>query len=71
MTGRIEKPLYILPFDHSGPFQRKLFGWTETLSPAQTAEIAAAQHVIYDGFKAAVAAGVVKRLQIAKARVVN
>ena len=26
------KPLYILPFDHRGSFQTKMFGWTGTLS---------------------------------------
>jgi len=60
MTLGFEKPLYILPFDHRGSFQTKLFGWKGTLSPAQTAEIAAAKQVIYDGFKAALAAGVPK-----------
>ena len=54
------KPLYILPFDHRGSFETKMFGWTGDLTPAQTAEIAAAKQVIYDGFKQAVAAGVPK-----------
>jgi myo-inositol catabolism protein IolC len=52
------KPLYILPFDHRGSFQTKMFGWKGTLSPNQTAEIAATKQVIYDGFKAALKAGV-------------
>jgi 5-dehydro-2-deoxygluconokinase len=60
MTIGFNKPLYILPFDHRGSFQTKLFGWKGTLSPAQTAEIAAAKQVVYDGFKAALAAGVQK-----------
>src|SRR6516225_3869641 len=55
-----DKPLYILPFDHRGSFQTKLFGWKGALTAAQTAEIAAAKQVIYDGFKAALAAGVPK-----------
>ena len=55
-----DKPLYILPFDHRGSFETKMFGWTGDLTPAQTAEIAAAKQVIYDGFKAAVAGGVPK-----------
>ena len=38
--------LYILPFDHQGSFQTKMFGWTGTLSPSQTAEIASAKQVI-------------------------
>jgi 5-dehydro-2-deoxygluconokinase len=35
-----------------------MFGWHEPLSAEQTAEIAAAKQVIYDGFKAAIAGGV-------------
>ena len=54
------KPLYILPFDHRGSFQTGMFGWKGTLSPEQTAQVAAAKQVIYDGFKAAVAAEVTK-----------
>ncbi len=54
-------PLYILPFDHRGTFQTNLFGWKGSLSPEQTAQIAASKQVIYDGFKAALAAGVAKR----------
>ncbi len=55
-----DKPLYILPFDHRGSFQKKLFGWYGALSAQQTAEIAAAKRVIYDAFVAAVDAGVPK-----------
>jgi myo-inositol catabolism protein IolC len=55
-----DKELYVQPFDHRGSFQVKLFGWKGTLTDAQTAEIAASKQVIYDGFKAAVAAGVPK-----------
>lgn len=40
MTIGFTKPLYILPFDHRGSFQTKLFGWKGTLSPAETTEIA-------------------------------
>jgi myo-inositol catabolism protein IolC len=60
MTIGFDQPLYILPFDHRGSFQTKMFGWKGTLSAAQTAEIAAAKQVIYDGFTAALAAGVPK-----------
>ena len=61
MTPRgYDRPLYILPFDHRGSFETKMFGWHDPLSAAQTAEIAAAKQVIYDGFKAAVAGGVPK-----------
>ncbi len=54
------QPLYLLPFDHRGSFETKLFGWQGALSPEQTGEVGAAKRVIYDGFKAAVAAGVPK-----------
>jgi myo-inositol catabolism protein IolC len=48
-----QRPLYILPFDHRGSFQTKLFGWTGTLTADQTAQIVTAKQVVYDGFKAA------------------
>ncbi len=60
MTLGYNKPLYVLPFDHRGSFQTGMFGWKGTLSPEQTAQVAAAKQVIYDGFKAAVASGVAK-----------
>jgi myo-inositol catabolism protein IolC len=59
-TIGFDKPLYILPFDHPGSFETKMFGWHGELNAAQTEEIAAAKQVIYDGFKAAIAAGVPK-----------
>jgi Uncharacterized protein conserved in bacteria (DUF2090) len=55
-----DKPLYLQPFDHRGSFQTKMFGWKGKLTEEQTAQIAAAKQVIYDGFKVAVAAGVPK-----------
>jgi 5-dehydro-2-deoxygluconokinase len=55
-----DRPLYILPFDHRGSFETKMFGWHEPLSAEQTAEIANAKQVIYGGFKAALADGVAK-----------
>jgi len=57
-TIGFDKPLYILPFDHLASFQSKMFGWKGTLTASQTAEIAAAKQVVYDGFKAAVQDGV-------------
>jgi 5-dehydro-2-deoxygluconokinase len=60
MTVGYDKLLYILPFDHRGSFQTKMFGWKGNLTSEQTAEIAAAKQVVYDGFKAAVAGGVPK-----------
>ena len=60
MSIGYNKPLYILPFDHRGSFQTKMFGWKGELSAEQTAEIAAAKKVIYDGFKHALDQGVPK-----------
>jgi myo-inositol catabolism protein IolC len=60
MSVGFDKPLYILPFDHRGTFQEKMFGWKGALTAAQTSEIAAAKEVIYDAFKKAVADGVPK-----------
>ena len=59
-TLGFDKPLYILPFDHRGSFQKKMFGWDGALSPEQTAEIAVAKRIIYDAFIAALRAGVPK-----------
>jgi len=60
-TIGFEQPLYILPFDHRGSFQKKMFGWDGELSPQQTAEIAAAKRVIFDAFKQAVRSGAPKQ----------
>jgi myo-inositol catabolism protein IolC len=54
------EPLYILPFDHRGSFQKRLFGWEGSLTPEQTGQIAAAKQVVYDGLKSAAADGVPK-----------
>ena len=59
-TLGFNQPLYILPFDHRGSFQKKMFGWEGALTAAQTAEIAAAKRLIYDAFKQAVRDGVPK-----------
>lgn len=56
----VDKPLYILPFDHRGSFQQKMFGWNGELNSQQTAEIAEAKRVIYDAFREAVSSGVPK-----------
>jgi len=58
MNVGYDRPLYVLPFDHRGSFQTKMFGWEGQLDAAQTAEIATAKGVIYDGFKQALAQGV-------------
>jgi 5-dehydro-2-deoxygluconokinase len=59
-TLGFNQPLYILPFDHRGSFQEKMFGWHGKLTPEQTAEIAGAKRVIYDAFLEAVHTGVPK-----------
>jgi 5-dehydro-2-deoxygluconokinase len=53
-----DKPLYILPFDHRGSFQTKMFGWKGTLTSDQTAQIAATKQVIYDAFVSSLESGV-------------
>jgi 5-dehydro-2-deoxygluconokinase len=60
MSVGYNRPLYVLPFDHRGSFQTKMFGWKGTLTPEQTAEVAAAKRVIYDGFLKALTLGVPK-----------
>jgi 5-dehydro-2-deoxygluconokinase len=55
-----QKPLYVLPFDHRGSFETGMFGWKGALDPEQTAKIAAAKQVIYDGFQQAIADGAPK-----------
>jgi myo-inositol catabolism protein IolC len=58
MPRGYDRPLYILPFDHRSSFQSKMFGWKSPLSEAQTAEIAGAKQVVYDGFLVALDGGV-------------
>jgi len=53
-----DRPLYILPFDHRGSFETGMFHWHGALTAEQTAQISTAKQVIYEGFKAALAAGV-------------
>ena len=60
MPRGYDRALYIQPFDHRGSFQTKLFGWKPPLSDAQTAEIAGAKQIIYEGFQSALVAGVPK-----------
>ena len=60
MAIGFDQPLYILPFDHRGSFQTKMFGWKGSLTPEQTSEVAATKQVAYDGFKLAVEKGVPK-----------
>ena len=35
MTVGFDQPLYILPFDHRGSFQTKMFGWEGDLTPSR------------------------------------
>jgi hypothetical protein len=56
-----DEPLYVMPFDHRASFQDKMFGWKGALSAEQVARVAAAKGVVYDGFKAAIAAGLPRR----------
>jgi 5-dehydro-2-deoxygluconokinase len=55
-TGYDEK-LYILAFDHRGSFQKKFFGIEGEPDPEQTATIADAKHLIFEGILRAVSAG--------------
>jgi myo-inositol catabolism protein IolC len=52
-----ENKLYILAFDHRGSFQKKFFGIEGEPDPEQTAMIADAKHLIFEGLQRAVAAG--------------
>ena len=49
--------LLILPFDHRGSFQSKMFGITGTPTAEETKTISSYKSVIYDGFEKAVASG--------------
>lgn len=57
ITG-YDKPLYVLPFDHRSSYLKGLFQWQRPLTAEQIAEVAASKHLIYEGFKQAVADGV-------------
>jgi myo-inositol catabolism protein IolC len=55
------RDLYIMPFDHRGSFQEKLFGIKGRIpNEAETADIASYKQIIYDGFLEAVKQGVPK-----------
>jgi myo-inositol catabolism protein IolC len=47
------KPLYILAFDHRGSFQKKMFGISGEPNEEETARIADAKRVIFEGFQRA------------------
>ena len=49
--------LYILAFDHRGSFQKKMFGIQGDPTPEETAKIADAKHLIYEGMTESVSRG--------------
>ena len=57
MTLGYEQKLYVLAFDHRGSFQRKFFGIEGEPDSEQTAIIADAKHLIFEGMLQAVSAG--------------
>src|ERR1017187_1591912 len=57
MTLGYDGKLYILAFDHRGSFQKKFFGIQGEPDPEQTAIIADAKHLIFEGMLQAVGAG--------------
>jgi myo-inositol catabolism protein IolC len=52
-----DQKLYILAFDHRGSFQKKFFGIEGQPDPEQTAMIADAKHLIFEGMLQAVGTG--------------
>jgi 5-dehydro-2-deoxygluconokinase len=57
MTPGYDHKLYILAFDHRGSFQKKFFGIDGEPDSEQTAIIADAKHLIFEGMLQAVGAG--------------
>ena len=57
MRPGYDQKLYILAFDHRGSFQKKFFGIEGDPDAEQTAMIADAKHLIFEGLAQAVAAG--------------
>ncbi|MHB1468112.1 MAG: 2-deoxy-5-keto-D-gluconate 6-phosphate aldolase domain-containing protein [Solirubrobacteraceae bacterium] len=57
MQPGYDEKLYILAFDHRGSFQKKFFGIDGSPDPEQTAMIADAKHLIFEGMLQAVASG--------------
>jgi myo-inositol catabolism protein IolC len=58
MINGYDRPLYVLPFDHRRSYIKGLFHWQQPLTDEQIGEVAASKHLIYEGFKKAVADGV-------------
>src|SRR5438309_12113193 len=57
MRPGYDQKLYVLAFDHRGSFQKKFFGIEGEPDPEQTAIIADAKHLIFEGLLQAVSAG--------------
>ena len=57
MTPGPDSKLYILAFDHRGSFQKKFFGIDGEPDAEQTAIIADAKHLIFEGMLQAIGAG--------------
>ena len=57
MTFGYQSTLYVLAFDHRGSFQKKFFGVEGEPTPEETAKIADAKAVIFEGFQKALADG--------------
>jgi myo-inositol catabolism protein IolC len=57
MKPGYDQKLYILAFDHRGSFQKKFFGIDGEPDSEQTAMIADAKHLIFEGLQQAVTAG--------------
>ncbi|HEX4467837.1 MAG TPA: DUF2090 domain-containing protein [Solirubrobacteraceae bacterium] len=57
MTLGYDQKLYVLAFDHRGSFQKKFFGIQGEPDAEQTAIIADAKHLIFEGILQAVGAG--------------
>ena len=57
MTLGYDQKLYILAFDHRGSFQKKFFGIQGEPDAEQTAIIADAKHLIFEGMLQAVGSG--------------
>lgn len=58
MINGYDRALYVLPFDHRSSYIKGLFHWQQPLTAEQISEVAASKHLIYEGFKKAVADGV-------------
>ncbi len=59
-TRGYTKQLLILPFDHRGSFQSKMFGIHGVPTPKETETISSFKTIIYEGFEKAVQAGLPK-----------